>query len=95
MTAIPLIDAQDLIPASLQKRPFSRDDWLFELKFPALLLSQDRQYSQPKRWIQVPDQKGRCQVDLISRQGNSLTAPSRTSSRRSGARRVTSSGMQS
>lgn len=59
MTAIPLIDAQDLIPASLQKRPFSRDDWLFELKFPALFLSQDRQYSQPKRWIQVPDQKGR------------------------------------
>jgi bifunctional non-homologous end joining protein LigD len=55
VSAIPLIDAADLMLATLQRAPFSREDWLFELKYDG---------------FRCLVRKVGARVDLISRQGN-------------------------
>lgn len=55
MSAIPLIDAADLMLATLQRAPFSREDWLFELKYDG---------------FRCLVRKVGSRVELISRQGN-------------------------
>ncbi|BBU33398.1 hypothetical protein BTHE68_71320 (plasmid) [Burkholderia sp. THE68] len=59
VSAIPLIDSNDLMQATLVRKPFSREEWLFELKYDG--------YRCLVRNIGA-------RVDLISRQGNSLNA---------------------
>jgi bifunctional non-homologous end joining protein LigD len=56
-SSIPLIDAKDLMLATLARKPFSRDDWIFELKYDG---------------YRCLIRKVGTRVDLISRQGNSL-----------------------
>ncbi|SAL05476.1 ATP dependent DNA ligase [Caballeronia arationis] len=57
VSAVPLIDAKDLMLASLQKKPFSREEWVFELKYDG---------------FRCLVRKVGNRVDLISRPGNSL-----------------------
>jgi hypothetical protein len=33
VSAIPVIDAKDLMLATLARKPFSREGWIFELKY--------------------------------------------------------------
>jgi bifunctional non-homologous end joining protein LigD len=55
VSAIPLIDAGDLMLATLNRAPFSREDWLFELKYDG---------------FRCLVRKVGSRVELISRQGN-------------------------
>jgi bifunctional non-homologous end joining protein LigD len=55
VSGIPLIDASDLMLATLNRAPFSREDWLFELKYDG---------------HRCLVRKVGARVELISRQGN-------------------------
>jgi bifunctional non-homologous end joining protein LigD len=57
VSAIPLIDAGDLMLATLQRAPFSREDWIFELKYDG---------------FRCLVRKVGARVELLSRQGNLL-----------------------
>lgn len=57
MSAIPVIAASDLMLATLTRAPFSRDNWIFELKYDGF-----------RCLIQKVGER----VELISRQGNSM-----------------------
>ncbi|BBU33448.1 hypothetical protein BTHE68_71820 (plasmid) [Burkholderia sp. THE68] len=59
MSAIPFIDSNDLMLATLVRKPFSREEWLFELKYDG---------------YRCLVRKVGARVDLISRQGNSSNA---------------------
>jgi bifunctional non-homologous end joining protein LigD len=55
MSAVPLIDAKDLMHATLKRAPFSREGWLFELKYDG---------------FRCLVRKVGERIDLLSRQGN-------------------------
>jgi ATP-dependent DNA ligase len=57
LSSVPVVEAADLMHATLQKRPFSSADWLFEWKYDG---------------FRCLVRKRGDQVDLISRQGNYL-----------------------
>jgi bifunctional non-homologous end joining protein LigD len=57
VSAIPLIDAKELMLATLARAPFSREGWIFELKYDGF-----------RCLVRKVDER----VELLTRQGNSL-----------------------